>query len=121
MTTTGAPPSTASWSASPTRWPPGCGPGRGGAHGQIKVRFGDFRTITRSSSLPVAVDDAPTLLHTAKALLDQVDPAPGVRLLGLSVSGLTEAGARQLTLDDGPRGRAGRRRAARSTRSGPAW
>ena len=26
---------------------------------QIKVRFGDFRTITRSSSLAVAVDDAP--------------------------------------------------------------
>ena len=26
---------------------------------QIKVRFGDFRTITRSSTLPVAVDDAP--------------------------------------------------------------
>ena len=71
---------------------------------QIKVRFGDFRTITRSSSLPVAVDDAPTLLHTAKALLDQVDPAPGVRLLGLSVSGLTEAGARQLTLDDAAKG-----------------
>ena len=55
---------------------------------QIKVRFGDFRTITRSSSLAVAADDAPTLLHTARALLDQVDPTPGVRLLGLSVSGL---------------------------------
>jgi hypothetical protein len=52
----------------------------------------------------VAVDDAPTLLHTAKALLDQVDPTPGVRLLGLSVSGLTEAGARQLTLDDAGKG-----------------
>jgi DNA polymerase-4 len=71
---------------------------------QIKVRFGDFRTITRSSSLPEAVDDAPTLLHTAKALLDQVDPTPGVRLLGLSVSGLIEDGARQLTLDDAARG-----------------
>jgi DNA polymerase-4 len=67
---------------------------------QIKVRFGDFRTITRSSSLAVAADDAPTLLRTARALLDQVDPAPGVRLLGLSVSALTPAGVRQLTLDD---------------------
>jgi DNA polymerase-4 len=71
---------------------------------QIKVRFGDFRTITRSSSLVVAVDDAPTLLHAAKALLHQVDPTPGVRLLGLSVSGLAEAGARQLTLDDAVNG-----------------
>jgi DNA polymerase IV len=44
---------------------------------QIKVRFADFRTITRSSTLAVAVDDAPTLLGTARALLDEVDPTPG--------------------------------------------
>ena len=71
---------------------------------QIKVRFGDFRTITRSTSLAVPVDDAPTVLHAARALLDQVDPAPGVRLLGLSVSGLSEAGTRQMTLEDAARG-----------------
>ena len=71
---------------------------------QIKVRFGDFRTITRSASLPVPVDDAPTLLHAARTLLDQVDPAPGVRLLGLSVSGLAPAGVRQMTLEDAVRG-----------------
>jgi len=71
---------------------------------QIKVRFGDFRTITRSSTLPVAVDDAPSLLRAARALLDEVDPTPGVRLLGLSVSGLAEAGNRQLTLDDAAKG-----------------
>ena len=71
---------------------------------QIKVRFGDFNTITRSSTLGVPTDDAPTLLHTARALLDQVDPAAGVRLLGLSASGLAPAGARQLTLDEGANG-----------------
>ena len=71
---------------------------------QIKVRFADFRTITRSSTLAVAVDDAPTLLGTARALLDEVDPAPGVRLLGLSVSGLAEGGSRQLTLEEAVRG-----------------
>jgi DNA polymerase IV len=71
---------------------------------QIKVRFGDFRTITRSTGLAVPADDGPTLLHAARSLLDQVDPAPGVRLLGLSVSGLSEAGARQLSLDDAARG-----------------
>jgi DNA polymerase IV len=71
---------------------------------QIKVRFGDFRTITRSVSLAVPADDGPTLLHAARSLLDQVDPTPGVRLLGLSVSGLSEAGARQLSLDDAARG-----------------
>ncbi len=71
---------------------------------QIKVRFGDFNTITRSSTLGVPTDDAPTLLHAARALLDQVDPAAGVRLLGLSASGLAPAGARQLTLDEGANG-----------------
>jgi DNA polymerase IV len=71
---------------------------------QVKVRFGDFRTITRSTSLAVPTDDAPTLLHAARSLLDQVDPAPGVRLLGLSVSGLSEGGSRQLSLEDATRG-----------------
>jgi DNA polymerase-4 len=71
---------------------------------QVKVRFGDFRTITRSTSLAVPTDDAPTLLHAARSLLDQVDPTPGVRLLGLSVSGLSEGGNRQLSLEDATRG-----------------
>jgi DNA polymerase-4 len=71
---------------------------------QIKVRFGDFRTITRSTTLAVPVDDAPALLQAARALLDEVDPVPGVRLLGLSVSGLADAGNRQLTLEEAVRG-----------------
>jgi len=67
---------------------------------QVKIRFGDFTTITRSLTLPVPVDDAPALLECARLLLDQVDPGPGVRLLGLSVSGLAADGARQLTIED---------------------
>ncbi len=66
----------------------------------LKVKFGDFHTITRSQTLPVAIDDAPALLRTARDLLDQVDPSPGVRLLGVSMSSLSERGARQLTLDE---------------------
>lgn len=67
---------------------------------QLKVRFGDFTTITRSTTLAVPVDDAPAILDAGRALLDQVDPTPGVRLLGLSVSGLAPDGDRQLTFDD---------------------
>jgi len=67
---------------------------------QLKVRFGDFSTITRSTTLPVAVDDARSLADAGRHLLDQVDPSPGVRLLGLSVSGLAPPAGRQLTLDD---------------------
>ena len=67
---------------------------------QLKVRFGDFHTITRSVTLASGVDDSRSVLTAARGLLDQVDTASGVRLLGLSVAGLTPASTRQLTLDD---------------------
>jgi DNA polymerase-4 len=66
----------------------------------IKVRFHDFRTITRSVTLPTAIDAGPAVARAAKMLLEQVDPTSGVRLLGVSVSQLIDAAARQLTLDD---------------------
>jgi DNA polymerase-4 len=66
----------------------------------IKVRFHDFRTITRSVTLAAAVDTGPVIARAAKDLLDHVDPSSGVRLLGVSVSNLVEDGARQLTLED---------------------
>ena len=69
----------------------------------LKVRFGDFRTITRSRTVPDPVASGPAIARVAKALLDDVDPAPGVRLLGVSVSGLVEGATRQLTLDDASR------------------
>jgi DNA polymerase IV len=66
----------------------------------LKVRFGDFRTITRSTTLPSLVDDAPVVARAAGELLATVDPAPGVRLLGVGVSGLASGSARQLSFDD---------------------
>jgi DNA polymerase-4 len=67
---------------------------------QIKVRFHDFRTITRSETLPEAVDDAPALVRTARRLLAGVDPSSGVRLFGLSVAQLSDDAAHQLTFDE---------------------
>jgi DNA polymerase-4 len=66
----------------------------------IKVRFHDFRTITRSITLPSAVDTGPDVVRAATELLHKVDPTPGVRLLGIHVSHLVEGSARQLSLDD---------------------
>lgn len=66
----------------------------------VKVRFGDFHTVTRAVTVAQALDEAPALLHAARGLLDGIDPGPGVRLLGVSVSGLGPGGVRQLTLDD---------------------
>jgi DNA polymerase-4 len=66
----------------------------------LKVRYGDFRTITRSSTLAAATDTAHDLARAAKALLAAVEVHQGVRLLGLSASGLAAHPSRQLSFDD---------------------
>ncbi len=66
----------------------------------LKVRFGDFRTITRSQTVASPVRSGPVIARLAKALLADVDPAAGVRLIGISVSKLSAGEARQLTLDE---------------------
>ena len=70
----------------------------------IKVRFGDFTTITRSATLPEPVDSGRTVARTARELFGRIDPAPGVRLLGVGVSGLSRGAPVQLALDDGEDG-----------------
>jgi DNA polymerase-4 len=66
----------------------------------VKVRFHDFRTITRSVTLPTSVDAGTDVARAAKELLAAVDPSAGVRLLGVGVTNLDPAGAVQLSLDD---------------------
>ena len=69
----------------------------------LKLRFGDFKTITRSVTLPDPTDGTRDLVAAAHELLAQIDVAGGVRLLGVGASGLVETSARQLTfgLDEG--------------------
>jgi DNA polymerase-4 len=64
----------------------------------LKVRFPDFRTITRSATLPEPFAVSSEIARQALALLDKVDTAGGVRLLGVSVSNLTAAAAHQESL-----------------------
>jgi DNA polymerase-4 len=66
----------------------------------LKVRFGDFRTITRSATVSRATDSAREVASTARRLLAEVDTSPGVRLLGVSVSQLGEEAAEQLSFDE---------------------
>ena len=66
----------------------------------IKVRFGDFTTITRSHTLASPVDSGVVLAREAKRLLEEVDVDPGVRLIGVGVSELEDPGQRQLSLED---------------------
>jgi DNA polymerase-4 len=51
---------------------------------QLKVRFGDFTTVTRSRTLPDPTDLAADLVRTGRELLRALDVTPGVRLLGVS-------------------------------------
>jgi DNA polymerase-4 len=66
----------------------------------VKVRFHDFQTVTRSVTLPTAVDSGTEIARAAKELLARIDPGAGVRLLGVGVTNLDESGAVQLRLDD---------------------
>jgi len=66
----------------------------------LKVRFGDFRTITRSHTETEGLDTGPALADAGLALLSGVDVSPGVRLLGVSASNLMAARGRQLGLEE---------------------
>jgi DNA polymerase-4 len=66
----------------------------------LKVRFGDFRTVTRSHTASEPLDSGRALWRTARALLDELDTTPGVRLVGITGTTLVPAGSRQLRLDD---------------------
>jgi DNA polymerase-4 len=66
----------------------------------VKVRYGDFRTVSRSSSVTEPTDTTHEITRVARSLLDGIDLTPGVRLLGVSVTQLGAGSVRQLSLDD---------------------
>ena len=48
----------------------------------LKVRFSNFKTITRSKTLGAEVDTTPAIYEVARGLFDKLDPArPRIRLL----------------------------------------
>lgn len=55
---------------------------------QLKVRYSDFRTITRSRTLPDPTDVAHELVRVARELLRDVELGDGLRLLGLAAQQL---------------------------------
>jgi DNA polymerase-4 len=63
----------------------------------LKVRFGGFRTITRSVTLPEPVETGPAIVGALRPILRAIDVSEGVRLLGVSGSNLV-APAQQLNL-----------------------
>ncbi|RVT94513.1 DNA polymerase IV [Sphingomonas crocodyli] len=76
--------------------------GKAGRTVSIKLRYADFRTITRAKTLPVPIDDAGTVAEVALALLAPLEPVEqGVRLLGVTLSGfdVPEVEVEQLELE----------------------
>ncbi len=66
----------------------------------VKLRFGDFGQVTRSHTLGSPIDAGPAIGVVASALVDSVERDRGVRLLGVSLSGLVDpaGGGTQLRL-----------------------
>jgi DNA polymerase-4 len=69
----------------------------------LKVRFSNFKTITRSQTLASEVDTGPEIYTVARSLYERLHPdRPRIRLLGVSISGLAPGPARrQLSLLSG--------------------
>lgn len=72
---------------------------------QLKLRFPDFRTITRAQSLPQASDLTQDFWRVVDELLQKNLPArhPGIRLLGMGLSGFASDEPVQAHLFDEPR------------------
>lgn len=70
---------------------------------QVKLKYHDFRQVTRSATLDHLTDLAGEIGPVARDLLEDLELAGGVRLLGVSVTGLSSEGEReeQLSFESG--------------------
>jgi DNA polymerase-4 len=70
----------------------------------LKVKYADFSTVTRSRTVPDGIVHAGDMLALARELLDKTEAGrKPVRLLGISINNLMEAGRGQGLLFDGDR------------------
>ncbi|MFY0256139.1 DNA polymerase IV [Chitinophaga sp. 30R24] len=62
----------------------------------LKIKYSDFRQITRNQSFPFPVGDYDTIVNTAKKLLAATGPEDKrIRLLGITLSNFNEAPGQQ--------------------------
>ena len=67
----------------------------------VKVKFKDLSLVSRAHTMQRPIATGGAIGQVAAALLSGVDPGEGVRLLGVSASGLTAGSADQLSFDLG--------------------
>ena len=69
----------------------------------LRLRFDDFTRATRSLTMPRSTDQSQEILDVARRLLADAAPliqAPGITLVGISLTNLEDADRIQLTLTD---------------------
>jgi DNA polymerase-4 len=62
----------------------------------IKIRYSDFKAVTRDVTLPVAVSDGAAIRKAAGLCLKRVPLDQRIRLLGVRAGGLVEAGTEEI-------------------------
>ncbi len=83
----------------------------------VKIKYADFRQITRQTTLAHRICSTETIYDTACAILDGVELADRVRLIGVGVSGFEEGGPSQLSLMPEPKPQSEEKRRGRLDRA----
>lgn len=66
----------------------------------LKVKYCDFQSLTRSKTLPDPTNTTEIIYQVAAELLDAIDLAKPVRLIGLGLSNYNHSGTEQLNMLD---------------------
>jgi DNA polymerase IV len=69
----------------------------------LTVRYTDFKTFTRQTTLPVRTNDTGDIYRSAVAILDGIRLRSTVRLLGVSLSALADEGSQMTLFKDADR------------------
>ena len=83
----------------------------------VKIKYADFRQITRQTTLAHRISSTETIYDTACTILDGVELADRVRLIGVGVSGFEEGGPSQLSLMPEPKPQCEEKRRGRLDRA----
>ncbi len=66
----------------------------------LKIKYEDFKVITRSKTLSYYINSANDIYEVATSLLDEIDLPKKVRLIGITISNLSPANMEQLSFFD---------------------
>jgi DNA polymerase-4 len=69
----------------------------------LTVRYNDFKTFTRQTTLPAPTNDTGEIYRTAVTILDGIHLRTSVRLLGVSLSHFGQEGRQMSLFEDGVR------------------